>query len=85
MNPTDKLLESETKKWLRRLEEKPLPKNHDKAVEEQLVNVRAYISDCKHFLSKKDFIRAFEAIMYAWGIYETLLSMHLIKDSSQDQ
>lgn len=72
-------LREETNKWLSRLEKKDLSKKEGK-VEEQLVNVRAYIQDCKHFLKKGDMVHAFEAVIYAWGIYETLLRMHFIKE-----
>jgi len=36
--------------------------------------------DCKFFLKKQDFIRAFEAIIYAWRIFDTLSKTHLIKN-----
>ncbi len=35
-------------------------------------NLDAYISDTQHFINKKDVIRAYEAVVYAWGILETL-------------
>ena len=83
MDPTSTSLKEETEKWLTRLQEKPLPTHADKNVEAQLVNVRAYVSDCQYFLNKKDFIRAFEAIIYAWGIYETLERLRVLETSQK--
>ena len=50
-----------------------------KQTEEVLENLRAYIQDCQHFAKNRDWVRAFEAIVYAWGIYETCLRIGLIK------
>ena len=33
-------------------------------------NIKAYISDARHFLGKKDLIRAYEAVIWAWAWYE---------------
>ena len=83
---TDSKLESETRKWLARLEEQmketaivsdsPLEK---KVLDNSMTNVHSYVKDCRHFLSRNDFINAFEAIIYAWGIYETLERMGLVR------
>ncbi len=69
MNNTQKKLREETKKWLEKLEERI--EKRDKTVE-QMENVLAYRDDTYHFLEEKDFIRAWEAVIYAWGILETL-------------
>jgi len=50
---------------------------HDK--KELLKNLDAYISDTRHFLDKNDSIRAFEAVVYAWGILETLEHAGIIR------
>jgi len=74
----NKLLE-ETKKWLSRIEtEKYIVNNESEEVKNVLKNLKAYIDDCKYFLEQGDMIRAFEAIVYAWGIYETLLHLKII-------
>ena len=78
-------LKKETNKWLARLESetksglKPHGKADPEKVRNSIVNIEAYIKDCKHFMEKEDMVRAFEAIVYAWGIYETLLRLELIK------
>lgn len=83
---TDEKLESETRKWLAKLEEQmkksqlakdsPLEK---KVLDNSMANVNAYVRDCRHFLNKKDYVNAFEAIIYAWGIFETLERIGLLE------
>lgn len=69
MNETQEKLEEETKKWLQKLEDKV--EDRDEEVE-QMENVLAYKEDTKHFLDEDDYIRAWESVIYAWGILETL-------------
>jgi len=71
MNETDEKLLKETEKWLGRLEieiKNASPKGVD--AEKHFTNMNAYVSDSRHFLAKKDFIRAFECAVWAWSIYE---------------
>lgn len=80
---SEKLLR-ETNKWLKKLEEEVKSIEFTDKMEMRLIknaidNVNAYISDCKHFLSKGDLVNAYEAIIYAWGIYETCQRMGLVK------
>jgi hypothetical protein len=82
---TDEKLRSETEKWLARLEEKMagtrLVKGslESKVLGNAMENVNAYIKDCHHFLENKDYFNAFEAVIYAYGIYETLERMNLLE------
>lgn len=69
MNETQQKLEEETKKWLNRLEERIEDRNESV---EQMENVLAYKDDTSHFLEEEDYIRAWESVIYAWGILETL-------------
>lgn len=69
MNDTQEKLEAETRKWLKKLDERL--ENADEDVE-QMENVLAYRKDTEHFLEQEDYIRSFESIIYAWGILETL-------------
>ena len=82
------ILEKETKKWLQKLEQemKKLDAKNitDKNVQNEIKNIEAYISDCKHFLKQKDLIRAFEAIVYGWGIYDALRRCELIDAGPHD-
>lgn len=79
MNETELLLLKETEKWLSRLKKKSLPPSQQQEVREQITNIKAYLADCQHFLEKKDYVRAFEAVVYAWGIFETLEKLGLLK------
>ena len=81
MNPTEKNLEVETLKWLEKLGKKMgKTKILDKKAKDSLVNVDSYMSDAKYFLNQKDYVRAFEAMVYAFGIYETLINLELVKE-----
>ena len=69
MNKTQEKLEEETKKWLQKLEDRV--EDRDSSVE-QMENVEAYRDDTYHFLEEEYYIRAWESVIYAWGILETL-------------
>lgn len=69
LDETQKKLKQETEKWLNKLEDRM--EGRDLEVE-QMENVEAYRKDTYHFLEEKDFIRAWESVIYAWGILETL-------------
>ena len=69
MNETQEKLKQETEKWLQKLEDRVEGK--DESVE-QMENVLAYRDDTSHFLKEEDYIRAWESVIYAWGILETL-------------
>ncbi len=71
MNETEKKLLAETEKWLGRIgAELPKIKPEGGSAKKHFENMKAYISDSRHFLLKKDFIRAFECAVWAWSIYE---------------
>ena len=77
MNSTQQKLKEETEKWLERLEKRV--EKRDPSVE-QMENVEAYRSDTYHFLEEEDFIRAWESVIYAWGILETLERLGKFKE-----
>lgn len=77
MDKTQEKLEEETEKWLERLEKRV--EGLDKDVE-QMENVEAYRKDTYHFLEEKDFVRAWESVIYAWGILETLERLGKFED-----
>ena len=82
---TEHELKSQTNKWLRKLESElrgiestgRLPDNQYKSLKR---NMLAYVKDSKHFMTKNDWVRAFEAVIYAWGIYETCLRTGIVKN-----
>ena len=51
----------------------------DKKGEEMLENMKAYIADSKHFLRKKNYLKSFEAIVFAYGILETCEELGVFK------
>lgn len=83
MTDTDGRLESETRKWLAKIEDQASRMRvtgefDEKKLNVVIENIHAYIKDCKHFLGKRDLINAFEAVIYAWGILETCQHLGLI-------
>lgn len=79
MNGTDRKLLAETEKWLAKIE-KELPKIRVAASGgKHFENMTAYISDSRHFLQKKDFIRAFECVVWAWSIYELCVELEIFE------
>ena len=82
MDPISQTLKKETDKWLAKLEKERSSLriiSEDKKLKGVLRNLDAYIKDTRHFLEKQDFIRAFEAVIYAWGILETCEHLGLVK------
>ncbi|MBI4896471.1 MAG: DUF357 domain-containing protein [Candidatus Aenigmarchaeota archaeon] len=66
-------LEQEIDKWTQRIHVKrKTVVVLDQAQEHLLNNIDAYIADSKHFLEKKDMIRSFEALVWAWSWIEIL-------------
>ncbi|MFP4229582.1 MAG: DUF357 domain-containing protein [Candidatus Nanohaloarchaea archaeon] len=82
MNKTQEKLKKETEKWLEKLEEKLMEKKEVEDLDsvDEMENVEAYRSDTYHFLEEEDFIQAWESVIYAWGILETLERLGLFKE-----
>ncbi|MBU3904584.1 MAG: DUF357 domain-containing protein [Nanoarchaeota archaeon] len=73
---TEEVLIAETHKWLERIE--PIVKKieyFDTKGGSLFINMKAYISDAKHFIEQKDYVRAFEAVIWSWSIYELCLDL----------
>jgi hypothetical protein len=64
-------LRAETEKWLLRAEKalETVSARGEKG-ERFMVNIAAYLSDCRYFLDRDDPIRAFEAVIWAWAWIE---------------
>ncbi len=70
-----KTLRNETDKWLAKLEDAfsrftPTGKLPDRDLKPIRDNIEAYIKDARYFIEKGDLVRAFEAVVYAWGLLE---------------
>lgn len=74
---TEKTLIHETGKWLKKLESLKIQPASRKG-EQYKTNIDAYISDSRHFLEKKDYVRAFEAVVWAWAWCEIGKDMGLL-------
>lgn len=74
MNRTQEELERKTNEWKSKLDEEL------ESIEgsEELENVRAYRRDTDHFLDNGDYVRAWESIIYAWGILEALQRRNIV-------
>lgn len=72
MNETQEELESQTLKWLEKLDSRLEELGEEDENVEQMENVFAYRDDTEHFLEEDDYVRAWESVVYAWGIFETL-------------
>ena len=82
MDKTGEALRKETEKWLAKLEKERASLrivSDMKEVPKVVKNLDAYISDTRHFMGKGDLVRAFEAVIYAWGILETLEHAGLVE------
>ena len=69
-------LQMETLKWLEKADALFCQVSGD---EHFLENVSAYIRDSRYFLEKKDLIRAFEAVIWAWAWMEIGLKKDLLQ------
>jgi len=51
----------------------------DEKGDAMLENMKAYISDSKHFLNKKNYLKSFEAIVWSWAILEICEELGIFK------
>ena len=73
-------LQIETKKWHELIKaERPNIKVIDKSIADFLENIDAYVADSEHFMVHKDWVRAFEAIVWAWSWLEIGERMGILK------
>jgi len=83
--PAEIELRRQTIKWLRKLEKETKSIESTGRLGEPefrslVANMRAYVKDARHFIGKGDWVRAFEAVVYAWGILETSQRVGIIRD-----
>jgi hypothetical protein len=78
---TEKRLRQETEKWTSKIAKKL---ENMEAVGSKgngfLTNIKAYVSDSRHFLEKGDLVRSFEAMIWAWSWLEIGLELGLLKN-----
>ncbi|MEM4367589.1 MAG: DUF357 domain-containing protein [Candidatus Aenigmatarchaeota archaeon] len=67
----DRIPKEEIEKWLEKLENKlSKTKLKDQSKKDFLNNIYAYVNDCKYWLKEGDYVKAWEVISFAWGLYE---------------
>jgi hypothetical protein len=67
----DKIEKEEIEKWLKKLEVKlSKVKLKDEAKKSFLENIQAYVKDCKYWIERGDYVKAWEVISFAWGLFE---------------
>jgi len=67
----DKIPRELIEEWLEKLKKK-LDETEpvDVKGKELLKNIHAYIVDTEHFLEQGDYVKAWELISFAWGLFE---------------
>ncbi len=65
----DRIPKELIEEWLNKLEKK-VEKIKDVKNDDFLKNIQAYIIDTKHFLEQGDYVKAWELISFAWGLFE---------------
>lgn len=76
----DKITKQEIEKWLNKMEKKlenVKPKNDQG--KEFFENINAYVYDCRHFMENEDYVRSFEAIIWAWAWFEIGEKFRILK------
>jgi hypothetical protein len=67
----DKIEKEEIEKWLKKLETKlSKVRLKDETRKNFLENIHAYVRDCKYWMEKGDYVKAWEVISFAWGLFE---------------
>ena len=73
-------MKKEIEKMIKKIE--PLVdkiKVNDEKGQEMLTNMKAYISDSKHFLKNGNLVKSFESIVWAWAILEICEELKVFK------
>jgi len=76
---TEQKLINETNKWLEKAVEK---RKQAQGRKDFLANIDAYLKDARHFLKEKDFVRAFESVVWAWAWIEIGLQEKILREKN---
>jgi len=67
----DKIPKELIEEWLTKLKKKlEKTKPVEKKGEEFMKNINAYIVDTEYFFKERDYVKAWELISFAWGLFE---------------
>jgi len=76
----DKIPKELIEEWLTKLKKKlEKTKSVGKKGEEFLKNIHAYIIDTEYFLEQGDYVKAWELISFAWGLFEAGEELEVLK------
>ena len=77
---TEKELENQVRKWLSKAENRYKTLRYRKKPDVDLLeNINAYLLDTKYFMERKDWINAFEAVIWAWAWIEIGLELKILE------
>ncbi len=81
----ERKLEEETLKWLERIKLRiKYVEARDEKGKEFLKNINAYILDSEYFLRKRDLIKAFECVVWAWAWLEIGIDINVLEEHRTD-
>lgn len=80
---TEQELINQTLRWLEKIKNIEMEAVSEKG-KEFLVNLDAYIHDSQYFFDKKDYVRSFEAVIWAWSIFELSKELGHIKQTEDN-
>jgi hypothetical protein len=67
----DKIPRELIEEWLDKLNKKmEKVKSVNNKGKELIKNINAYIVDTEHFVKKGDYVKAWELVSFAWGLFE---------------
>lgn len=78
---TEKELIEQTLTWLEKIKNIKMESITPRG-KEMLTNIDAYIHDTQHFFDKNDYVRAFEAVIWAWAWWEIGLDLGHLKKAN---
>ncbi len=76
----NRIPKEEIEKWLSKLKRELRGiKPSSKEGKEFLDNINAYIYDCEHWLREGDYVKSWELISFAWGLFEAAKEFKVLK------
>lgn len=74
----------ETEKWLSKIEKFEIT-SKDAQGNDFVENIKAYINDARYFFGQHDYVRAFEAVIWAWAWLEIGEMLGLVEKNTTDE
>lgn len=77
----NRISKKEIDKWLSKLKKEVKTMKPKKNGKNLLKNINAYIYDCEYWIEKKDYVKAWEVVSFAWGLLEAGEELGALKKS----